>query len=55
MPPVLTRWRCCKIGTQQLSLAVSDHVVFKGFDGNILPLRYKFNLAPSTDVSCPHA
>ena len=43
-----------KLGTQQLSLAVSDHVVFKGFDGNI-PLRYKFNLVPSTNGSCPHA
>jgi hypothetical protein len=43
-----------KAGTQQLSLTVSDHVVFKGFDGNI-PLRYKFNLVPSTNVSCPHA
>ena len=43
-----------KAGTLQLSLAVSDHVVFKGFDGNI-PNRYKFNLVPSGDTSCPHA
>ncbi|MCL4506257.1 MAG: hypothetical protein M1434_15455 [Chloroflexi bacterium] len=43
-----------KVGTQQLSLTVSDHVVFKGFDGNI-PLHYRFNLVPSTNASCPHA
>jgi hypothetical protein len=43
-----------KSGTLQLSLYVSDHVVFKGFDGNI-PNRYKFNLVPSTDGSCPPA
>jgi hypothetical protein len=41
-----------KAGTLQLSLVVSDHVVFKGFDGNI-PNRYKFNLVPSPGVSCP--
>jgi hypothetical protein len=41
-----------KQGTLQLSLSVSDHVVFKGFDGNI-PNRYKFNLVPSGDTSCP--
>jgi hypothetical protein len=41
-------------GTLQLSLSVSDHVVFKGFDGNI-PNRYKFNLVPSGDISCPPA
>jgi hypothetical protein len=39
-------------GTLQLSLAVSDHVVFKGFDGNI-PLRYKFNLVPAGTSPCP--
>jgi len=39
-------------GTLLLSLTVSDHVVFKGFDGNI-PLRYKFDLVPSTTVTCP--
>jgi hypothetical protein len=39
-------------GTLLLSLAVSDHVVFKGFDGNI-PLQYKFDLVPSTTVTCP--
>jgi hypothetical protein len=41
-------------GTLQLSLLVSDHVVFKGFDGNI-PVNYKFNLVPSPNVSCPSA
>jgi hypothetical protein len=39
-------------GTLLLSLAVSDHVVFKGFDGN-LPVQYKFNLVPSTTMTCP--
>jgi hypothetical protein len=39
-------------GTLQLSLAVSDHVVFKGFDGN-LPHRYKFNLVPVGTSPCP--
>ena len=43
-----------KGGTLQLSLAVSDHVVFKGFDGNI-PNHYKFNLVPSDNTSCPSA
>ncbi len=43
-----------KDGTLQLSLTVSDHVVFKGFDGNI-PNHYKFNLVPSAAVSCPAA
>ena len=43
-----------KAGTLQLSLTVSDHVVFKGFDGNI-PNQYKFNLVPSDDASCPSA
>jgi hypothetical protein len=38
--------------TLQLSLAVSDHVVFKGFDGNI-PNRYKFNLVPVDTSPCP--
>ncbi len=38
-------------GTMQLSMSVSDHVVFKGFDGNI-PNRYKFNLVPSDSTSC---
>ena len=36
-------------GTLLLSLAVSDHVVFHGFDGNI-PLRYKFELVPSNET-----
>ncbi len=35
-----------------LSLKVSDHVVFHGFDGNI-PLRYEFNLAPIGGTPCP--
>ncbi len=43
-----------KAGTLQLSLSVSDHVVFKGFDGNI-PNHYKFNLVPSDSISCPPA
>jgi hypothetical protein len=46
--------RVDKVGTLQLSLAVSDHVVFKGFDGNI-PNRYKFNLVPSGGPPCPAA
>jgi hypothetical protein len=41
-----------KDGTLQLSLSVSDHVVFKGFDGNI-PNRYKFNLVPVDTAPCP--
>ena len=41
-----------KDGTLQLSLAVSDHVVFKGFDGNI-PNHYKFNLVPVDKSPCP--
>lgn len=41
-------------GTMQLSLTVSDHVVFKGFDGNI-PNRYKFNLVPTEGMTCPSA
>jgi hypothetical protein len=40
-----------KVGTLQLSLSVSDHVVFKGFDGNI-PNKYKFNLVPSDNTTC---
>lgn len=35
-----------KDGTLLVSLVVSDHVTFKGFDGNI-PNRYKFDLVPS--------
>ncbi len=38
-------------GTLELSLVVSDHVVFKGFDGNI-PNRYKFDLVPDSNASC---
>lgn len=41
-----------KSGTLQLSMIVSDHVVFKGFDGNI-PNRYKFNLVPTGNAPCP--
>ena len=41
-------------GTLQLSLSVSDHVAFKGFDGN-MPLHYKFNLVPSATLSCSPA
>jgi hypothetical protein len=41
-----------KDGTLELSLAVSDHVVFHGFDGNI-PNRYKFDLVPTADATCP--
>lgn len=42
------------VGTVKLvlSLSVSDHVVFKGFDGNI-PNRYSFNLVPNSNISCP--
>ncbi len=39
-------------GTLHLSMTVSDHVTFKGFDGNI-PLRYKFDLVPSEITACP--
>ncbi len=41
-----------KDGTLHLSLQVSDHVTFKGFDGNI-PVSYKFDLVPSGSTSCP--
>ena len=41
-----------KDGTLHLSLSVSDHVTFKGFDGNI-PVSYKFDLVPSGSTSCP--
>ena len=41
-----------KDGTLHLSLTVSDHVTFKGFDGKI-PLSYKFDLVPSGNTSCP--
>ncbi|MGZ4673315.1 MAG: hypothetical protein ACXWBO_11520 [Ilumatobacteraceae bacterium] len=37
-------------GTRHVSLTVSDHVVFKGFDGN-MPLHYKFDLVPAS--TCP--
>jgi hypothetical protein len=39
-------------GTLLLSMIVSDHVVFKGFDG-IKTVNYEFNLVPSTNTSCP--
>jgi len=35
-----------------ISMNVSDHVVFKGFDGNI-PNRYKFDLVSTPGESCP--
>ncbi len=38
-------------GTLLLSMKVSDHVVFKGFDG-IMPVNYEFNLVPSMNTSC---
>jgi len=41
-----------KAGTLLVSLTVSDHVVFKGFDGNI-PNRYKFDLVPTEATGCP--
>ena len=37
-------------GTRHVNLTVSDHVVFKGFDGNI-PAHYKFDLVPAS--TCP--
>jgi hypothetical protein len=37
-------------GTRHADLTVSDHVVFKGFDGNI-PVHYKFDLVPGP--ACP--
>ena len=38
-------------GTLTLSLSVSDHVVFRGFDGNI-PLKYHFDLVPAESAPC---
>ena len=38
-------------GVLTLSLVVSDHVKFQGFDGNI-PNRYKFDLVPTGAASC---
>ncbi len=38
-------------GTLQLSMRGSDHVVFKGFDGNI-PVSYGFNLVPTEIPDC---
>ncbi len=35
-----------------LSLTVSDHVVFHGFDGHI-PLAYQFGLVPDSSLHCP--
>ena len=40
-----------KSGILTLSLVVSDHVKFQGFDGNI-PLRYKFDLVPTGPAGC---
>ena len=39
-------------GTLLLTMKGSDHVVFKGFDGNF-PVSYKFNLVPSQNLTCP--
>jgi hypothetical protein len=39
-------------GILHVSLQVSDHVVFKGFDGKI-PVRYKFDLVPTGGAACP--
>ena len=39
-------------GTLRLTMTGSDHVVFKGFDGSI-PVRYKFDLVPSPNTTCP--
>ncbi len=39
-------------GTLGLTMTGSDHVVFKGFDGNF-PVNYKFNLVPSQNTTCP--
>lgn len=39
-------------GTLHLTMAGQDHVVFKGFDGN-LPVHYKFDLVPDQSTSCP--
>ncbi len=38
-------------GTLHLSMSGKDHVVFKGFDGN-LPSRYRFDLVPSQKAKC---
>lgn len=38
-------------GVRHLSLQVSDHVVFHGFDGK-LPVSYKFDLVP-LGTGCP--
>src|SRR5439155_160620 len=38
-------------GTLTLSLSVSDHVVFRGFDGHI-PLNYRFDLVPAPAAPC---
>jgi hypothetical protein len=42
------------LGTNKLnlSLQVSDHVVFRGFDG-IFPLNYEFDLVPNQNIPCP--
>jgi hypothetical protein len=41
-------------GTLVLSMNVSDHVTFKGFDGNI-PVKYQFDLVLVGNVPCPAA
>lgn len=37
--------------TLLLTMKVSDHVTFKGYDG-IVPVNYKFDLVHSADVKC---
>jgi hypothetical protein len=39
-------------GARQLAFSGPDHVVFKGFDGNI-PQRYRFDLVPGPVSVCP--
>ena len=44
--------RSATAGALTLTMVFSDHVVFKGFDGN-LPLHYHFDRVPSGEPSCP--
>ncbi len=39
-------------GSITITVNVSDHVVFKGFDGPI-PVRYSFGLVPASGLPCP--
>jgi hypothetical protein len=41
-------------GTLLLAMTGSDHVVFKGFNGN-MAISYSFQLVPSDSTSCPAA